>query len=200
MARLGWQGRDRSRPRPAAFVASAADVDRDSGTPRAAAAGERGRVDPGAGAGLMAAMISVLIATHDDERTLGQALAALVPAAVDGLVREVILADAGSTDDTLAVADDAGARVVRCGGPAAARLAEAARTARSDWLLILDVAVPAPYGWEDAVAAVLNRGSGPGLWWGEAPFLGKKRVQGLLIGRRAFEAGAGLGGARRVKL
>ena len=46
----------------------------------------------------MAAMISVLIATHDDERTLGQALAALVPAAVDGLVREVILALAATVD------------------------------------------------------------------------------------------------------
>jgi glycosyltransferase involved in cell wall biosynthesis len=148
-------------------------------------------------------MISVLIATHDDERTLGQALASLVPAAVDGLVREVILADAGSTDGTLAVADDAGARVVRCDGPAEARVAEAAKGARSDWLLILDVAVPAPDGWEAAVAAVLNRGSGPGLWWGEAPFLGKKRVKGLLTQRRLFETGghgASARAARRIRL
>ena len=145
-------------------------------------------------------MISVVIATCNDERTLGQTLASLVRAAVDGLVREVILADAGSTDDTLAVAEDAGARVVRCEGSAEARVVQAAGTARADWLLILDVAAPAPHGWAEAAAAMLNGGSGPGLWWGEAPFLGRKRVKGLLIPRRAFEAGAGLKAARRIKL
>jgi glycosyltransferase involved in cell wall biosynthesis len=145
-------------------------------------------------------MISVVIATFNNERTLGQTLASLVRAAVDGLVREVILADAGSTDDTLAVADDAGARVVACAGPAEARVAEAARTARSDWLLILDVAAPAPGGWQEAAAAALNGGAGQGLWWGEAPLLGRRRVEGLLIPRRAFEAGAGLKAARRIKL
>ena len=148
-------------------------------------------------------MISVLIATHDDERTLGQALASLVRAAVDGLVREVILADAGSTDDTLEVADDAGARVVRAEGPPEARIAQAARTARSDWLMILDVATPAPPGWEDAAAGALNSGSGQGLWWGSAPLLGRKRVLGLLTPRRLFEAGGYtkcLSAARRIRL
>jgi glycosyltransferase involved in cell wall biosynthesis len=147
-------------------------------------------------------MISVLIATHDDERTLGQTLASLVHAAVEGLVREVILADAGSSDGTLAVADDAGARVVRCDGSPEARLAEAVKAARSDWLLILDVAAPAPPGWEEAVASALNGGAGQGLWWGEAPFLGKRRVKGLVTRRQAFEqAGflASLRQARRLK-
>src|SRR6201999_1769460 len=91
-----------------------------------------------------------VIATHNDERTLGQTLASLVTAAVDGLVREVILADAGSTDHTLAIAEDAGARVVQAEGVAEARLAEACKAARSEWLLILEASVPAPHGWEPA--------------------------------------------------
>ena len=144
-------------------------------------------------------MISVLIATHNDERTLGQVLGSLVHAAVDGLVREVILADAGSTDDTLAVADDAGARVVRCEGSPEARIVQSSKAARADWLLILDVAAPAPPGWEAVAAAALNGATGQGLWWGEAPLLGRKRVLGLLVARRAFEAGAGLKVARRIK-
>lgn len=144
-------------------------------------------------------MISVLIATHDDERTLGQVLASLVPAAVDGLVREVILADAGSTDATLAVAEDAGARVVRCEGQPEGRLAAAAGAARADWLLILDVAAPAPEGWAKAAAAQVN-GLGSGLWWGEAPLFGGRRVRGLLIRRRQFEANGGLKSARRIRL
>ena len=102
-------------------------------------------------------MISVVIATHNDERTLGQTLASLVPAAVDALVREVVLADAGSTDHTLSIADDAGARVVQGSGPAEARLAEACRTARADWLLILEASVPAPHGWEGAAGRPPSR-------------------------------------------
>ena len=37
-------------------------------------------------------MISAVIPTLDAERHLGRTLAALIPAAVDGLVREVIIA------------------------------------------------------------------------------------------------------------
>ena len=43
------------------------------------------------------------------EAHLGRTLAALVPAAVDGIVREVVLADGGSSDKTILIADDAGA-------------------------------------------------------------------------------------------
>ncbi|MEZ5917510.1 MAG: glycosyltransferase [Parvularculaceae bacterium] len=49
--------------------------------------------------------ISVVIPTLNAGRGLAEALAALVPAALDGLVREVIVADGGgSTDETLAIA------------------------------------------------------------------------------------------------
>ena len=41
-------------------------------------------------------MISVIVPTHDSAAVLGACLSALVPAAVTGLVREVILADGGS--------------------------------------------------------------------------------------------------------
>ena len=58
-------------------------------------------------------MISVVIPTLNAERTLQRALAPLVPAAVEGLVREVVVADGGSTDRTLELADDAGANIVR---------------------------------------------------------------------------------------
>ncbi len=55
-------------------------------------------------------MISVVIATHESERLLVPTLAALVPGALAGVVREVIVADAGSRDDTAKVADVAGCR------------------------------------------------------------------------------------------
>lgn len=133
-------------------------------------------------------MISVVIATHNDGRTLGQTLASLVPAAVDALVREVILADAGSTDETLAIAEDAGARVVRAEGTAEARLAEAAKAARADWLLILEASVPAPHGWEGAAGAHIERHKGRAAYWGRsglAPFVTPAKA--LLVPRALFD-------------
>ena len=55
-------------------------------------------------------MISVVIPTLNAAATLQRALSPLVPAAVDGLVREVVVADGGSTDETLELAEDAGAQ------------------------------------------------------------------------------------------
>jgi len=53
-------------------------------------------------------MLSVVIATHESERALLPTLSALVAGAAAGLVREVIVADAGSRDATVAIADGRG--------------------------------------------------------------------------------------------
>ena len=72
-------------------------------------------------------MLSVLIATHDSERALVPTLAALVSGAVAGVVREVIIADAGSADATAEIADGAGCRVLILREPRGARLKAAGR-------------------------------------------------------------------------
>ena len=46
-------------------------------------------------------MLSVVIATENAEQRLVPTLAALVPGAMAGVVREVIVADAGSSDATM---------------------------------------------------------------------------------------------------
>jgi GT2 family glycosyltransferase len=79
-------------------------------------------------------MISVVIPTHESERLLAHTLAALVPGALDGVLREVIVADAGSKDGTAKVADVAGCRFMVLPGERGARLAAAAASARADWL------------------------------------------------------------------
>lgn len=89
-------------------------------------------------------MISVVIATSNAGHTLPRALSALVPAAVTNLVREVVIADAGSTDETLDVVDDAGARLVSGG------LVEGCAAAKGPWLLILSPDVRLMPEWEAA--------------------------------------------------
>jgi Glycosyl transferase family 2 len=82
-------------------------------------------------------MLSVVIPTFDSERTLVPTLAMLVPAAMSGVVRDVTIADGGSTDATLEVADVAGCNAVASCAPLAQRLREAAATARAPWLMFL---------------------------------------------------------------
>lgn len=99
-------------------------------------------------------MISVIVPTRDSAAVLGPCLSALVPAAVSGLVREVILADVGSTDGTLALAEDAGARVMAGDIPAAVA------TAKGDWLLVLPPTTRLEPGWEAEAADHVERHAG----------------------------------------
>ena len=92
-------------------------------------------------------MLSAIIATHDSERTLVPTLAALVPGATAGLLGEVVVADASSSDATAEVADIAGCRLMASEAPLGARLKAAAASTHSPWLLFLRAGcVPEP-GW-----------------------------------------------------
>ena len=82
-------------------------------------------------------MISVVIPTLNSERLLPRCFDSLIQAAVRGVVREVIVADGGSNDDTLAIADAAGAHIARAGRSRSAQLVAGMALARSDWLLFL---------------------------------------------------------------
>ena len=82
-------------------------------------------------------MLSVVIATRDCERVLVPTLATLVAGAAGGIIREVIIADGGSTDDTAEVANIAGCEVKISAAPAAERLRVAAASARGSWILFL---------------------------------------------------------------
>lgn len=93
-------------------------------------------------------MISVVIPTANSERLLPRCFDGLIPAAVRGMVREVIVSDAGSNDGTLAIADAAGAHIVRARKGRGAQLVEGARIAKSDWLLFLHPETALEQGWD----------------------------------------------------
>lgn len=102
------------------------------------------------------AMITVLIETLNDEVDLAHALAALVPAATEGVVRDVIVIDHGSRDGTLVIADAAGCTIVeaRAGD---APLRYAAERAKGDWLLFLPPSSVLPPGWQGEAMAFVDR-------------------------------------------
>lgn len=93
-------------------------------------------------------MISVIIPTLNDEHALPRCFDSLIGAAVRGVVREVIVADGGSSDATLAIADAAGAHVVAAGKSRAERLIAGAGAARGDWLLFLHPHTALEQGWD----------------------------------------------------
>ena len=96
-------------------------------------------------------MLSVVIATQDSERALLPTLAALVAGAVAGVVREVIVADAGSRDGSATIAEGAGCRVVISEATRGARLRAAAAVARAPWLMFLQPGTVPDATWIDEV-------------------------------------------------
>jgi Glycosyl transferase family 2 len=82
-------------------------------------------------------MLSVIIATRNSERALVSTLAALVPGAAAGLVREVLIVDSGASDATAAVADAAGCDLLPFAGPLGGGLQAGAAKTRGPWLLFL---------------------------------------------------------------
>ncbi len=82
-------------------------------------------------------MVSVIIPTLNAAPALGRTLAALVPAAVDGLVRELIIVDGGSGDATARIADEAGAELIVTEPCRGGQLAAGADLAKGQWLLFL---------------------------------------------------------------
>jgi rSAM/selenodomain-associated transferase 2 len=101
-------------------------------------------------------MISVIVPTLNAEAGLPPALAALVPAALDGLVREVIVVDGGSSDRTLAIADEAGATVLACDRGRGPQMAAGADAARFPWLLFLHADTVLEPGWEREATAFME--------------------------------------------
>jgi len=100
-------------------------------------------------------MITVVIPTLNAERKLPRCFDSLIAAAVRGVVREVIIADGGSSDSTLAIADAAGAHVEQSPKDRSARLIAGAAAARSDWLLFLYPETALEPGWENEVESFI---------------------------------------------
>jgi glycosyltransferase involved in cell wall biosynthesis len=161
-------------------------------------------------------MVSVIIPTDNSENLLTPTLAALVPGAAIGRVREVIIADAGSQDGTAEIADIAGCEFFPAPGPLAQRLRAAATRARSPWLMFLRPGVVLDQHWLEETGRFIEQMQLQGLDAARAAMFRRAREfevrgsalrdvvaalrnalarphpeQGLLISKRLYEATGG---------
>lgn len=103
-------------------------------------------------------MVSVIIATRGVEATTVATLAALVPGAAAGLIRDVLLVDGTGNGVIERVADVAGCRFIGAEGLSqGAALAAGAREARSAWLMFLKAGAVLEAGWiEESTQFIQN--------------------------------------------
>lgn len=101
-------------------------------------------------------MISVIIPTLNSEATLGRCLIALVPAAVDGLVQQVVVADGGSCDRTITMAEEAGADIIESLPGRGQQIRAGIAQARAPWLMVLHSDTELQSGWETEVSTFMR--------------------------------------------
>src|SRR3954468_72483 len=101
-------------------------------------------------------MLSVIIPTDGVEQPAVATLAALVPGAAAGIVREVLLVDRAGSSVIERVADVAGCRFLASEGNRAAALAAGARQARSPWLMFLHAGAVLDSGWIEETTQFIN--------------------------------------------
>lgn len=138
-------------------------------------------------------MLTIIMECRDNEAELAQTLSALVAGAVEGLVRDVIVLDHGSRDGSSKVADAAGCRFL-----ASWDIKDVVRSARGDWLLLLEPGARPLSGWVDAVADHVSVNTTPARFLGSGshrrPFFkrfGRRLApleQGYLVSKRQASA------------
>ena len=154
-------------------------------------------------------MLSVVIPTEGIEQTAVATLAALVPGAAAGLVREVLLVDRSETGVIERVADVTGCRYLTFEGTRAAAMAAGARKARGPWLMFLHAGAVLDSGWIEETTQFIQGVSKSGrpragiFRYARSPyadkrlrdgfkfvvrlFAGPSSQQGLLIARDHYE-------------
>jgi len=100
----------------------------------------------------MPAPLSIIIPAYNAEDVLPLCLSSLMPGLESGLIREVILVDGGSSDQTLRIADAAGAAILTAPQKGrAAQMRFGSEHARGDWMLFLHADTVLSRDWAERV-------------------------------------------------
>ncbi|MEO1643290.1 MAG: TIGR04283 family arsenosugar biosynthesis glycosyltransferase [Pseudomonadota bacterium] len=100
----------------------------------------------------MPAPISIIIPAYNAADAIPLCLASLMPGLEAGLIREVLVIDGGSTDDTARIAESTGATVLNSPQKGRdAQLRHGANQARGDWFLFLHADTALSRDWPERV-------------------------------------------------
>jgi len=99
----------------------------------------------------MSAQLSIVIPVLNAAEALPATLDALLPGVAQGVIREVIVTDGGSTDGSAQLARDAGCEVVTGPPGRGGQLRRGAQAAKGQWLLFLHADTHLPPQWVGAV-------------------------------------------------
>jgi rSAM/selenodomain-associated transferase 2 len=102
-------------------------------------------------------VISVVIPTLNAARRLPATLGSLMEGVIEGLIKEAIIVDGGSEDETAAIAEAAGCAVIQSPRGRARQMIAGAAAARGQWLLFLHADTQLEPGWSAAARAHLGR-------------------------------------------
>lgn len=106
----------------------------------------------------MPAEISVIIPTLNAQSDLPRCLSALMEGVSAGMIRELIISDGGSSDATLEIADEAGAKIVQGPPTRGGQLRRGVEATKGRWLLVLHADTQLETGWSNAVETHMNSG------------------------------------------
>lgn len=101
--------------------------------------------------------ISVIIPALNAAADLPRALRALKSGRAEGLVGEIVIADGGSTDRTIEIAEEAGCRIVRAPQGRGSQMIAGVQAAVEPWLLFLHADTALDPGWTRAARSFLAR-------------------------------------------
>ena len=101
----------------------------------------------------MPAPLSIVIPTLNAQESLPDTLASLFEGVSAGILHQVIVSDAGSQDQTVQLAEDAGCKVI-CGQMGrGGQIAAGLRDIGTPWVLIVHADTTLPRGWSDFMEA-----------------------------------------------
>ena len=165
----------------------------------------------------MTAPISVIIPTLNAAHVLPKTADALLAGVTEGLIRELVISDGGSDDDTALVARELGARLIEGAPGRGGQLARGAAVAKGAWLLLLHADTHLSEDWTMEARRHIETHPGNAGWFrlrfrarGAAPRIVERGAnlrarllglpygdQGLLVSRRTL---ADVGGIPDIPL
>ena len=108
----------------------------------------------------MPAPVSIVIPTLNAGAELPACLEHLMEGLAAGLIRELIISDGGSEDETRAIAQSAGAEWITGAASRGGQLQRGCAAARGEWMLVLHADTHLAPGWAAEVSQHIQQGQG----------------------------------------